>query len=158
MILLQIYHWVCQLKNFENQLTFGEVMGKSLASCFFLTHGVYFSFYPINQLKLWRRSRIPVACYRIRGYYFAPGRRGQVLRWPRLSVCLSVCAHISTTTRSILTNLACYLCPWLRPPVQWRRCDASVRPTSSLWMTSYLVCAKRLHSGRPSLSTNQGFR
>jgi len=27
------------VKKFENQLTFGEVMGKSLVSCF-LTHGV----------------------------------------------------------------------------------------------------------------------
>ena len=34
-ILLQIYHWVCQRKNFENRLTFGEVMGMSLVSCFF---------------------------------------------------------------------------------------------------------------------------
>jgi len=33
--LLQIYQWVCQQKNFENRLTFGEVMGKSLVSCFF---------------------------------------------------------------------------------------------------------------------------
>jgi len=32
---LQIYQWVCQWKNFENRLTFGEVMGKSLVSCFF---------------------------------------------------------------------------------------------------------------------------
>ena len=32
---LQIYHWVCQWKNFENRLTFGEVMGKTLVSCFF---------------------------------------------------------------------------------------------------------------------------
>ena len=35
MSLLQIYQWVCQWKNFENRLTFGEVMGKSLVSCFF---------------------------------------------------------------------------------------------------------------------------
>ena len=28
-------------KNFENRLTFGEVMGKSLVSCFFLRHIVY---------------------------------------------------------------------------------------------------------------------
>ena len=35
MDLLQIYQWVCQWKNFENRLTFGEVMGKSLVSCFF---------------------------------------------------------------------------------------------------------------------------
>ena len=40
MILLQIYHWVWYWKNFENRLTFGEVMGKSLVSCFLLTHGV----------------------------------------------------------------------------------------------------------------------
>jgi len=40
MPLLQIYHWVRQRKNFENWLTFGEVIGKSLVSCFFLTHGV----------------------------------------------------------------------------------------------------------------------
>jgi len=32
---LQIYQWVCQWKNFENRLTFAEVMGKSLVSCFF---------------------------------------------------------------------------------------------------------------------------
>ena len=36
-----IYHRVCQRKNFENQLIFGEVMGKSLMSCF-LTDGVEF--------------------------------------------------------------------------------------------------------------------
>jgi len=35
MSLLQIYQWVCQWKNFENRLTFREVMGKSLVSCFF---------------------------------------------------------------------------------------------------------------------------
>jgi len=40
MSLLQIYQWVCQWKNFENRLTFGEVMGKSLVSCFFLRHSV----------------------------------------------------------------------------------------------------------------------
>ena len=37
MSLLQIYQWVGQWKNFENWLTFGEVMGKSLVSCFFET-------------------------------------------------------------------------------------------------------------------------
>ena len=31
----QIYQWVYKWKNFENRLTFGEVMGKSLVSCFF---------------------------------------------------------------------------------------------------------------------------
>jgi len=42
-----IYHLVANfllsptVKNFENRLIFGEVMGKSLVSCFFLTHGVY---------------------------------------------------------------------------------------------------------------------
>jgi len=34
MSLLQIYQWVCQWKNCENQLGFGEGMGKSLVSCF----------------------------------------------------------------------------------------------------------------------------
>jgi len=37
--LLQIYQWVCRRKNFENRLTFGEVTGKSFASCF-LTDGL----------------------------------------------------------------------------------------------------------------------
>jgi len=37
MSLLQINSWVCWWKNFENRLTFGEVMGKSLVSCFWLT-------------------------------------------------------------------------------------------------------------------------
>ena len=40
MSLLQIYQWICQRKNFKKPLTFGEVMGKSLVSCFFLTHSV----------------------------------------------------------------------------------------------------------------------
>ena len=35
MSLLQIYKWVCKWKKCENRLTFGEVMGKSLVSCFF---------------------------------------------------------------------------------------------------------------------------
>jgi len=35
MSLLQIYQWVCQWKNFENRLTFGKILGKSLVSCFF---------------------------------------------------------------------------------------------------------------------------
>jgi len=37
--LFQIYHWVCQRKK-ENRLIFVEVMGESLVSCLFLTHGV----------------------------------------------------------------------------------------------------------------------
>ena len=41
MSLLQIYQWVCQWKNFKNWLTFGEVMGKSLVSCFFETQCIY---------------------------------------------------------------------------------------------------------------------
>jgi len=40
MNLLEIYHEVCQRKNCENRLLFGEVMGKSLVSCFLLTRGV----------------------------------------------------------------------------------------------------------------------
>jgi len=44
MNLLQIYQWVCQWKNLENRLTFGEVMGKSLVSCFLLRHSVYHKF------------------------------------------------------------------------------------------------------------------
>jgi len=43
---LQIYQWVCQWKNFENRLTFGEVMGKSLVSCFFETQCIY--------IRIWR--------------------------------------------------------------------------------------------------------
>jgi len=33
--LLQIYYGVHQLKKYENRLIFGEVVGTSLASCFF---------------------------------------------------------------------------------------------------------------------------
>ena len=40
MSLLQIYQWVCQWKNFENRLTFGEVMGQSVVSGF-LRHSVH---------------------------------------------------------------------------------------------------------------------
>jgi len=50
-ILLQIYHWVCQWKNYENRLTFGKVMGKSLVSCFFWdTVYNHAKFYP-NQFR-----------------------------------------------------------------------------------------------------------
>jgi len=45
---LQIYHWVCQRKNYENRLTFGEVMGKSLVSCLW-THGVYAYLMPFRR-------------------------------------------------------------------------------------------------------------
>ena len=41
---LQIYQWVYQWKNFENRLTFGEVMGKSLVSCFFETQCISLCF------------------------------------------------------------------------------------------------------------------
>ena len=36
MTLLQIYYRVRQRKKFENRLIFGEVIGKSLVSCFFI--------------------------------------------------------------------------------------------------------------------------
>ena len=42
MSLLPMYHLVRQWKNFENRLTFEEVMGRSLLSCF-LTHKVEMS-------------------------------------------------------------------------------------------------------------------
>ena len=41
MSLLQIYQWVCKWKKCENRLTFGEVMGKSLVSCFFETQCIH---------------------------------------------------------------------------------------------------------------------
>ena len=50
-ILLQIYYRVHQWQKFENRLIFGEVMGKSLASCFW-THSV-------GQLSLGSLSRVP---------------------------------------------------------------------------------------------------
>jgi len=42
MRLFQIYHWVCQWKNFENRLIFGEVVGQSLVSCFFDSRCILF--------------------------------------------------------------------------------------------------------------------
>jgi len=53
MSLLQIYIWVCQQKNFENRLTFGEVMGKSLVSCF-LTYSVVYDIAVLNNLIRFR--------------------------------------------------------------------------------------------------------
>ena len=48
--MLQIYRWDCRRKNFENRLTVGEVVGKSLVSCF-LPHGVYNSlFHPCGDV------------------------------------------------------------------------------------------------------------
>jgi len=51
MSLLQIYQWVCQWKNFENRLTFGEVMGKSLVSCFFETQCSYIAISSRNWVR-----------------------------------------------------------------------------------------------------------
>jgi len=48
MSLLQIYHRDCQRNNCQNRLLFGEVVGKSLVSCFLSTHCVY-----LEILKLW---------------------------------------------------------------------------------------------------------
>ena len=46
-----MYQWVYQWQNFENWLTFGEVMGKSLVSCFFETQCTYSStLYRCNSL------------------------------------------------------------------------------------------------------------
>ena len=62
--LLQIYQWVCQWKNFENRLTFGEVMGKSLVSCF-LRHSVEeereISFY-FSDSPFWFSGTMPSYC------------------------------------------------------------------------------------------------
>ena len=44
MTLLQIYHWVCQWKNFENRSTFGEVTDKSIVACFFDSQCILFQF------------------------------------------------------------------------------------------------------------------
>jgi len=44
MNLLQIYCRVSNWKNFENRIIVGEIMAKSLVSCFFLTHGVFLIF------------------------------------------------------------------------------------------------------------------
>jgi len=41
MSVLHISSWVYQWKNFENRSLFGEVMDKSLVSCFLLDHGTY---------------------------------------------------------------------------------------------------------------------
>jgi len=48
---------VCQQKNFENRLIFGEIMGKSLVSCSFLTHDVYFQLFGCRLSKLCRIVR-----------------------------------------------------------------------------------------------------
>jgi len=34
---LQIYYWICQWNNFENQSIFSEVSGKIILACFWLT-------------------------------------------------------------------------------------------------------------------------
>jgi len=52
MILLPFYVRVCQLENFENRITFGEVMGKSLVYCFLLTYGVYCLVIEVKKVKV----------------------------------------------------------------------------------------------------------
>jgi len=37
-ILLEIYLWICEWKNFENQSVFGEVMANIIVAYFLLTH------------------------------------------------------------------------------------------------------------------------
>jgi len=71
MRLFQIYHSVCQWKIFENRLTFEEVMGKSLVSCFFDSqcisvycddrinvYDIISAFYNKNEVT-WRDGTVP---------------------------------------------------------------------------------------------------
>ena len=60
MILLQIYHWVCQRKNFENRLILGEFMGMSLVVCCFFWLTVWYRVFSFGRTarprSLWRSS------------------------------------------------------------------------------------------------------
>ena len=59
---------------FENRLMFGEVMGKSLVFCFFLTHGVVYFFVDCVGTRLnWdcvRRSGFFRVCFSSRVFVF----------------------------------------------------------------------------------------
>jgi len=133
MSLLQIYRWICQWKNFENQLTFGEVMGKSLVSCF-LRHSVYYLCYKSARLRRGikaflashERNRTEI----INPVYTSvnplpPAWKQSIVTVTSvcLSVCLSVRKHISGTTRQISTTFSCMFHAVARSVLLWRRCD-----------------------------------
>ena len=52
------YQWVCQWKNFENRLTFVEVMGKSLVSCFFETYARCNRIFTIHYLEIFQWKNV----------------------------------------------------------------------------------------------------
>ena len=67
-ILLQIYLWICQWKNFENQSTFGEVMGKIIVLCFILTHSAQLASSvssPAMSTSTTSRSSSPASSYEL---------------------------------------------------------------------------------------------
>ena len=79
-ILLEICHWICQWKNFENQSIFGEVMGNIIVACFLLTHSVHIrGFLPWQNLarcKIHFTSKSCV-CLHWQRYCTALQQRGQ---------------------------------------------------------------------------------
>jgi len=91
-----------------------------------------------QNLLMWLSCHVIFVCY-----YFAPGRVGKVLWCLCLSVCLSVCLSMSISPelhiRSSPIFYACYLCPWLGPPL------LALRYVMYLWMMSYLHIMGHMH-------------
>jgi len=119
MSLLQINHWVCQWNNFENGLTFGEVMGKSLV-CYFLTCVVTeFSLPLIPGYTFDNRHAVEyvylLCCCTCCIITLLDG----VLWWAFVCDCVCRCLFVSLSLKTLAWTspsfCACYLWSWLSP-------------------------------------------
>jgi len=117
---LQIYQWVCQWNNFENRLTFGEVMGKSLVSCFFETQCTCYYLFGAHVHSL--------NCFFVDNELCA------------LLSCVNVCARHMYFTVNLLTYLLTYSARAMhessQPREQWR---FTKRPALAVWMNGVIA-------------------
>jgi len=125
-MLLQIYHWVCQWKNFENRLTLGGVMGKSLVSCFFdseckwLIANHYYKGHPYHRMT--QKFQLSIKAAHIQNIC-TPPQWQQIKQWSLLA-CLVTCLHI----------LQLYSCTGYINKIVWT-CKNNLHPKRSMHST-----------------------
>ena len=102
------FQWLCQWKNFENRLIFGEVMGKNLVSCFFLTHSVVHYTSWDQLLKYITGHKVKMSCNTKKG--ISSSKWAKTTRWWD---CVSIYPPRFTGNNSLL------LCDKYMPSVLW---------------------------------------
>ena len=160
MILLQIYHWVCQLKNFENQLTFGEVMGKSFASCF-LDSRCIFLFLPYQSTQA-LTTFSHTSCVLPYSRLLLRSRQERPSIAMTASVCLSVCLRAYLHNYAFDPDQLCMLPMSVAPSscaVEALRCVCSAYFQFYRWRLIWFVqsdCTQGVHPYLPIRASVNG--